>query len=323
MFRKAALWVLAAVAMAATGLAQERTPQWLFDHGHIGEARALAQKRIAANPRDAVAFAWLARTLTLAGDSKGGVAAAEKAVAADGNYTGGHLALAEALGDEAEHASVFRQLPMARRIKKALETVVALDPKHVDALNGLMQFYLQAPGVAGGSNEKADATAARIAAVDPARGFIAQASMAARRKQPEKVEGFYLKAVEANRNSVPARASLANFYAGNTAKQAEAEAHAKALLALDPALVTPYRVLAVVYARAQKWNELDAILRQSDAQHPANLAAAFSAARVLTSTRSDNARAERYLRRYLSQTPEPGTPSHAEARKLLTALGLR
>ena len=63
LFRAAAIvFVVAAVLagvviVAATRVvAQERTPQWLFDHGHIGEARAVTQKRIAANPRDAYAL---------------------------------------------------------------------------------------------------------------------------------------------------------------------------------------------------------------------------------------------------------------------------
>jgi tetratricopeptide (TPR) repeat protein len=320
LFRAAAIVFVVATLLAGVMIvaatrvvAQERTPQWLFEHGHIGETRAVTQKRIAANPRDAVALAWLARTQTMTGDIKGAIANAEKAVAADPNYSGGHLALAEALGEEAENVSVFRQLPMARRIKKSLETAVALDGKNIDALNGLMQFYMLAPGIAGGSNEKADAMAAQIGAVDASRGFIAQANLASRRKQQDKVEGFYLKAFEANRNSLPARMILANFYAGNTAKQAEAEAHAKAALALDPDRVSPYRVLAMVHARAQRWNELDAILAQSDRHHPANLTAMFAAAQVLRSTGSDLPRAERYMRRYLSQPPEIGTASHAVA----------
>ena len=312
----------AALIFAVTSVAaQERTPQWLYDHGHIGEARAVAQKRIAANPRDAVALAWLARTQTVMGDVKGAIASAEKAIAADPKYTGGHLALAEALGDEAERVSIFRQLPMARRIKKSLETAVALDPKNIDALNGLMQFYLRAPGIAGGSSEKADAVAAQIGAFDVSRGYIAQASLAIGRKQQDRVEALYVKAVEANRNSLPARNMLAGYFAGNAAKQSEAETHAKAALAMDPDLVSPYRVLAVVYARAKRWADLDAILAQSDRHHPSNLTAMFAAAQTLVRSGADRPRAERYLKRYLSQPPEAGAPSHDAARRLLERAG--
>ncbi|MDQ3171527.1 MAG: hypothetical protein M3Q55_15440 [Acidobacteriota bacterium] len=293
---------------ATSGAAQERTPEWLFDHGHIGESRAVSQARLAANPRDAVALAWMARTYTLAGDTKTALTLAERAVAADPNYAGGHLSVAESLGGEARKASVFRRLPMARRIKRALDTAVALEPGNIAALSGLMRFYLEAPGVAGGSREKADAIAVRIGAIDAARGFLAQAEVAADRGQRDRIEGLYLKAVAANRDSAHARAALAALYAHDRAKQGEAEAHAKALRALDAALVEPYRVLAVVYARARRWNDLDAILAGSDRHHPANLAALYEAARVLRESGADPARLARYVRRYHAQPPEIGAP---------------
>ena len=303
--------------LTAAPAAQERTPEWLFDHGHVGESRAVSAARLAKDARDAVALAWLARSHTLAGDAKTGVASAELAIAANPAYAGGHLSLAEALGVEARKASVFRQLPMARRIRRALESAATLEPTNVEALSGLLRFYLEAPGIAGGSREKAADMAARIGALDPARGFLAQAEIAADRRQGDRIEGLYLKALEANRNSVHAHAALADFYTARPAQHAAAEMHAKALLALDAALVAPYRVLAIVYARAARWNELDAVLARSDRQHPSNLSALYAAAQVLVSTGADRPRAERYLRRYLAQPAEIGAPSHADARRLL------
>ena len=293
---------------AISGAAEERTPEWLFDHGHIGESRAVSQARLSANPRDAVALAWMARTYTLAGDTKTALTLAERAVAANPGYAGGHLSIAEALGGEARKASIFRRLPMARRIKNELDTAVSLAPRDLGALSGLMRFYLEAPGVAGGSREKADAIAARIGAIDAARGFLAQAEIASDRGQRDRIEGLYQKALDANRDSIDARAALAALYANDRGKQAEAEAHAQALRALDPALVEPYRVLAVVYARARRWQELDAVLAESDRHHPANLAALYAAAQVLRESGSDPARLARYARRYNAQPPEIGAP---------------
>lgn len=224
------------------------------------------------------------------------------------------MSLAEALGAEAEQVNVMRRLPMARRIRKSLETAVALAPGDTDALNGLLRFHLLAPAIAGGSNTRARETAARIAAINPARGFIAEGLIAARRGKPERVEALFLKAVAANPESRHARMTIANFYGALPDRGVDAETHAKALLGIDEALVTPYRVLAVVYARGKRWAELDAVLAQSDRQHPANLLASFAAAQALRESGADLPRAERYLRRYLSQPPEICMPTHAVAR---------
>ena len=314
----------AAVIVAATAVsAQARTPQWLFEHGHIGESRAVAKQLVSIDPKDAAALAWYARTQTLEGDVKGAIATAERAVAVNPKSVLAHLALAEALGEEAERANVFRQIGLARRVRTALETAVSLDPESFDALNGMMQYYLRAPGVVGGSTKKAEEIAANLVKIDPARGYLAHAMMASHRRETAKVEAFFLKAHESNAKSVHPRIALANFYAGRPAQQAEAESHAKALLVMDPALLTPYRVLAVVYARARRWPELDAILAKSDEQHPSNLLPWLSAAQVLratSSTGADRARAERYIRRYLSQPPEIGMPTHAVAQAELTQL---
>lgn len=305
--------VILGLALSASGAAaEERTPEWLFDHGHIRESRAVCERRIAANPRDAVALAWMARTYTLAGDTKTALTLAERAVSANPNYAGGHLSIAEALGGEARKASIFRRLPMARRIKKALDTAATLEPKSIPALAGLMRFYLEAPGVAGGSREKADAMAARIGTIDAARGLLAQAEVAADRGQRGRIEGLYLQAVAVDGGSAHARAALAALYADDRGKQREAETHARALRALDPALVEPYRVLAVVYARARRWGALDAILADSDRHHPANLAALYAAAQVLRESGADPARLARYARRYNAQPPEIGAPNTIE-----------
>ena len=305
---------IAAVIVASTGLiAQARTPRWLFEHGHFGEARAVAEKQLATNPRDAAALAWLARTQTLAGDLKGGAATAERAIAADPGYAGGHMALAEALGAEAVRANVLRRLPLARRIRKALETAVAVEPANVDALNGLVQYYLQAPGIVGGGDDKADATALRIAGIDAARGLITQGEIAAYRGQHDRVEALYRTAVEADPQSTHAGIALANWYGARPERRDEAEAQAKSLLDLDPALMTPYRVLAIVFARAGRWSELDAILARADTQHPSNLLAWLAAGETLLATGADLPRAERCIRRYLAQPPELGMPSHAVA----------
>lgn len=292
---------------------ETRTPQWLFEHGHFGEARETAAARVARNARDAEALAWLARTYTSAGDLRTAVSFSERAIAANARYPGGHMALAEALAAEAGQAGLLRQLPLARRIRKALETAVDLAPRDPDALNALLQFHLLAPAIAGGSEGTARQIAARIAAINPARGLVAEGVIAARRGDPRRVEALFLEAVDANPASRHARMTIANFYGAMPDRGAEAEAHAKALLGIDDALVTPYRVLAVVYARGQRWAELDDILARSDRQHPANLLASFAAAQALRETGGDLPRAERYLRRYLSQPPEICMPSHAVA----------
>jgi len=72
-------------------------------------------------------------------------------------------------------------------------------------------------------------------------------------------------------------------------------------------------LLAQIKTWNEKWNELDQVLSQAEKAVPDDFIYYFRAGRVLLATGKDNARAERYFRKYLSQEPEGGTPTLATA----------
>ena len=55
----------------------------------------------------------------------------------------------------AQKASIFSKLSYAKDFIKAMERTVVLKPDHQDALNTLIGFHLNAPGIAGGDSDKA------------------------------------------------------------------------------------------------------------------------------------------------------------------------
>ena len=55
----------------------------------------------------------------------------------------------------AQKASIFSKLSYAKDFIKAMERTVELKPDHQDALNTLIGFHLNAPGIAGGDKDKA------------------------------------------------------------------------------------------------------------------------------------------------------------------------
>jgi TolA-binding protein len=72
-------------------------------------------------------------------------------------------------------------------------------------------------------------------------------------------------------------------------------------------------VLAALYAFQDRWDELESVLQRSEAVEPTHLAPWYQAARQLVVNGKEPARAERYLRHYLSREPEVGAPTHAGA----------
>jgi tetratricopeptide (TPR) repeat protein len=102
----------------------------------------------------------------------------ELAIKRNDRHVPAYLSLAMAIGAAAPDANALRLPFLARRVRGALERVIELDPSSVEARYGLVQYYLQAPSVFGGSVEKARIHAGAIMRLLPARGHIAQGQIA-------------------------------------------------------------------------------------------------------------------------------------------------
>jgi tetratricopeptide (TPR) repeat protein len=294
--------------------ANDASPEALMEAGHWKRARAIAEPRYQANANDAPALYVLARIKQAKGDLDGALPMAEKLVQLDAKNADYRYLLAGIYGQKAERAGIFSQMGLARRFKKEAEAALLLDPKHIEARMGLIEFYMQAPGIAGGDKAKARQMADEILKMDPARGYLAQAVIARHEKKDGELEGLYKKAVEANPQSYPALMTLASFYLSDAQKKYDlTEKIARDAQKLDPDRINAYSLLAGLFAFRERWQDLDAVLALAEKNVPDNLAPYYNAGRQLLSTGKDLPRAERYFRKYLTMEPEPTAPQHAHA----------
>jgi tetratricopeptide (TPR) repeat protein len=272
---------------------------------------------VAASPQDAEAAALLARVRLEYGEFDAALSLAETATKLDPANGGYHAILAEAVGRVAQHASVFKQIGMAKRFRQEAEAAIRLDSKNVDAREGLMEYYLNAPSIVGGDRKKADAMAEEIAKVDPATGFLARATILVETKSTGDLESLYQQAIAAATTAETkyrATDELMNFYlASKTRKFDAAEQQAHALLALDPKRAGGYGGLVVAYVLGGRVGDIDGVLAEAERMVPDNLAPYYQAGRALFMQNTDLARAERYLRKYLTVEPEAGQATWAHA----------
>lgn len=80
--------------------------------------------------------------------------------------------LGNAYGSASRKAGVLSQISLAKKCRFALEKAVELNPDSLDARNGLISYYRQAPGFLGGGMPKAYAQAEEIRKRDPIRGAL-------------------------------------------------------------------------------------------------------------------------------------------------------
>ena len=153
---------------AAVELYTQRKPQ---------EAQKAFEALAAADAGNADVQFYLGRLALQGNDHEKAVAYLERAVAlapADARYL--HR-LGDAYGLSAQKAGMFSKMGLAGKCRTAYEKAVELDPKNIDARLALLSYYQQAPGIVGGSLEKALTQAQAIKQLDPARGRMAIASV--------------------------------------------------------------------------------------------------------------------------------------------------
>jgi tetratricopeptide (TPR) repeat protein len=195
-------------------------------------------------------------------------------------------------------------MSLAGQYKSEVKKAVELDGKNTDALWELMEFYWNAPGIAGGDQKKARGVADDIMRIDASRGYLALAELA-QGKQEADVEDYYRKAEQADPKSYEVQVRLARFYLADKQKNHDLAAkHARQAIAIDPGRIGGYKAMAAVLAQQERWQELDVVLAESESRVPDDLGPQFQSGLETLLAGKDPVRAERYLRKYLTQEPE-------------------
>ena len=161
--------------------------------------------------KDAAVYDLMGRDYFMQGEYKRSVEALEKAVAAEPNEATHALWLGRAYGLRAESAGPFTAPGYASKARRCLERAVELDPRNLEALSDLFDYYLEAPGFLGGGVEKAQRTAAQMAQFSPAEGYLLQAKLAEKRREYSKAEAHLRSAVEAAPQQIGKLIELARF----------------------------------------------------------------------------------------------------------------
>jgi len=261
---------------ASPELEQART---LYRHTDYDASLKILQE---IRPPDGPVYELTGQNYYMKGDYKRAAEIFERAVAADPGNSGYVLWLGRAFGRRAENSSPFTAPGNASKARQYFEKSVQLNPRNMEALSDLFEYYLQAPGFLGGGLDKASNTAAQIAAIDPVEGHAAQARLAEKKKEFSSAEEHLRRAAEMAPQQVGRPIDLAKFLASQGRyEESEQSFHNAEKIAPD----SP----TLMYARAevyiQKGRNLDI--------------------------------ARRLLQRYMQAPLTPDDPPRSEAAKLL------
>jgi len=204
----------ALVFAAAVRLPAQCSPatQKLITDQMYDEAKAEVQTLLKTNASDDAALHCMGRIYIAMDNSREAINWFEKAVRANDKSSAHHLWLGNALGEQADHTNKLKLPFLARRIKGEFDKAVQLDPTSIDARHGLIQFYSQAPGVMGGSMDKAKEQVREIAKLSPLRGHLEMAFLLDREKDVAGVDRELTAALAVAPDSNVAYNRLGTFY---------------------------------------------------------------------------------------------------------------
>ena len=273
-FVAGALAVFAATASAQNGDAGIAS----FNAHRYAEARRELDSTLQAHPNDARAHHYLGRIAMHETDFRDAIAHLEKAVQLEPTVSEHQILLGRAYGQLAVRSGVTKKFGLGKRARAALERAVELDPASVEARSSLLQFYLLAPGLVGGSTSKARAQAAEIAQRSPYRGALARAWIAEDRKEFDQAAREYRDAI--------ARA---------------------------PDTLIAYWGLAQLWQRAARFDSAFALMDDLIERRPDAMPAHYYYGRTSSLAGQKLPEGARALQRYIAYDPHEGEPPRSSA----------
>ena len=238
-------------------------------------AAAAVAAVLEARPGDPEARVLQVRLLLQQREAEAAVDAAEELVDDFPDHALAHLWLGNAYGNRIGQLGTFGQGLMAPKLRNAFERAIELDPGLHEARAALLEYYLQAPAIVGGSQAKARAQAAELQRRDPPSGHYALARIAQHEQRLDDARRHYLDAYAARPDSATFRMAA-----------------------------------GLIHQETKAWDKAFEVFERWTRDEPAVASAWYQLGRtaVLSGQRLDDGAAA--FRRFLAMPELPGQPGH-------------
>lgn len=266
--------VLSAAARAQNG--SEGIASFLA-HRYSDAQREL-DAAVRSHPNDARLHQYLGRVALHETRFRDAIAHLERATQLEPSVATHQLWLGRAYGQLAVRSSLTKKFGLAKRSRSALERAVGLDPSSIEARSSLVQFYLLAPGLVGGSTSKARAQATEIAKHSAFHGALARAWIAEDRKDYDGAAREYRQAI-----------------------------------ALSPDSLTAYWGLAQLWQRSERFDSSFALMGELIRRRPDAMPAHYYYGRASSLSGQQLPVGVQALQRYLAYEPHEGDPPRSSA----------
>jgi len=245
--------------------------------GRIDEAITELNGRLSSAPADAESSNLLCRAYFALEDWNRAESSCRKAASLDPDNSRFHLWLGRVYGEKADRANFLAAAGLAGKVRGEFERAVQLSPKDVDARLDLAEFYLAAPGIVGGGEQKARQQAQFIATVNPAREHWVYARIAEQKKDTATAEREYHQYIDLSQGDAEAWLNLALFLRRQKRVDEMEQAIVKLSQAPMPKLDVLVEASQMLYRAGRNYPFATQLLNRYLAAGPVEAAPAFKA----------------------------------------------
>jgi tetratricopeptide (TPR) repeat protein len=183
----------------------------MLSSGRIDDAITELNGRLSSVPADAESANLLCRAYFALEDWGRAESSCKNAVKLDPDNSSFHLWLGRVYGEKADRSNILAAAGLAGKVRGEFERAVQLNPNDVDARLDLAEFYIEAPGIIGGGEQKAREQAQSIASTNPAREHWVYARIAEKKNDTATAEREYHQYIDLSHGDAEAWLNLALF----------------------------------------------------------------------------------------------------------------
>jgi len=192
---KSILFLLLVLPLLTMGQSIFDEAEQLFKAENFRSAKPLFEQYLKTNPNHKKTKEYLGDIAGYNKDWNTAIDFYEELVEEDDKSANYHFKYGGALGMKALSISRIRAATYIGDIREHFERAANLDPNHIEVRWALVEFYIQLPGIIGGSEKKAIKYANQLQKISPVDGYLANGYIAEYSDRPDDAEVFYKQAI--------------------------------------------------------------------------------------------------------------------------------
>lgn len=168
----------------------------LFEQKEFGKAEQKLQYYLGNYPNDVKAIELLGDAFGYQKKWENAIVQYKQLVQTNSSNADYHYKYGGSLGMKVLSINKFKALGLIGDIKNAFLKAAELDPNHINTRWALVEFYMQLPGIIGGSKKKSLKYANELEQISKVDGYLAKGYINEYDNEPELAEKFYKLAIQ-------------------------------------------------------------------------------------------------------------------------------